>query len=313
MGVTSLPGVWPLKGTCVKAFQFYYGTPDAYKFPPPGFMMEVSYVGELREADVGCWTRDCHDTIFFAWLLKLESVKDDPPALEQMRKAAEHVTMTFHLRATEQDRIAAAYQMIENEETNANLLGHSLLRRARELASIQETLAKSGQPSSALDIASMFEAKKMKWASSESKMTVGTIRLHLRILRRFSMAVSDMNAPSYDESALYYFDRNEELWGRRSVQVILQESTKLLDSFQATGCASRLAIDVCLSGVQPAPIHFPGRSVSLPPPWPEKPGSKATVVDLGDLRLASETLHILMLRGCPVKFTGRSVGDVVIM
>lgn len=96
----------------------------------------------------------------------------------------------------------------------------------------KESLAKSSQPSSALDIANMFEAKKVRWASSESKMTVGTIRLHLRILRRLSMAVADQGDMKYQNSALYFFDRNEELWGRRCSQVALQESTKYFDAFQ---------------------------------------------------------------------------------
>ncbi len=93
-------------------------------------------------------------------------------------------------------------------------------------------MAKDGA-ASATDIAELFDSKKIVWASSETRMSVGNIRLHLRVLRRLSMAVEDSSKPSYCNSALFYMDRNEEIWGRKGQQVALQESTKNLDSFQA--------------------------------------------------------------------------------
>ena len=74
---------------------------------------------------------------------------------------------------------------------------------------------------------------KIKWADNDTKMTIQNVRLHLRILRRLSMAVVDETAPSYQDSALFFFDRNEELWGRKSSEVLLQENTRSLDTFQA--------------------------------------------------------------------------------
>ena len=64
-------------------------------------------------------------------------------------------------------------------------------------------------------------------------MTVSNIRLHLRILRRLSLAVLDPSSPAYPESALYFFDRNEEIFGRKAPQVLLQESTRTFDCFQS--------------------------------------------------------------------------------
>ena len=48
----------------------------------------------------------------------------------------------------------------------------------------------------------------IQWADGDTKMTVQNVRLHLRILRRLSMAVVDETAPSYKDSALFFFDRN---------------------------------------------------------------------------------------------------------
>ena len=64
-------------------------------------------------------------------------------------------------------------------------------------------------------------------------MGVKNVRLHLRILRRCSLAVKDQSAPKHEYSALYYFERNEEIWGRRAAETALQESTRYFDSFQS--------------------------------------------------------------------------------
>lgn len=64
-------------------------------------------------------------------------------------------------------------------------------------------------------------------------MQIDTIRRHMRIMKRVSGAVENPNEPSYMYSALWYFERNEELWGRKAPQVNLQESVRYFDSFQA--------------------------------------------------------------------------------
>ena len=78
-----------------------------------------------------------------------------------------------------------------------------------------------------------MDQHKMTFGSADSTMTVATIRLHLRILRRLSLAVLDTGAPAYKDSALYYFDRNEEIFGRKGTQVALQENCRSFDSFQS--------------------------------------------------------------------------------
>lgn len=80
----------------------------------------------------------------------------------------------------------------------------------------------------------LLESRKTVWANAESKLTVHNVRLHIRILRRLSLAVVDPAVPVYHESALYFFDRNEEIYGRRSKEMVLQESPRYFDSFVAS-------------------------------------------------------------------------------
>ena len=62
-------------------------------------------------------------------------------------------------------------------------------------------------------------------------MNVVNVRLHLRILRRLSMATLDSVSPVYEDSALFFWDRNETHWGRLGVQVGVQENPRAFDSF----------------------------------------------------------------------------------
>ena len=100
----------------------------------------------------------------------------------------------------------------------------------------QDALSKqrndTGTPPATL-LCEYLTAYKIKWADNDTKMTIQNVRLHLRILRRLSMAVVDETAPNYQDSALFFFDRNEELWGRKSSEVQLQENTRSLDTSQA--------------------------------------------------------------------------------
>ncbi len=64
-------------------------------------------------------------------------------------------------------------------------------------------------------------------------MSIHSVRLHLRILRRLSLAVADQAEPKYHESAIYWWDRNEEIFGRKCKEVVLQESSRNFDQFVA--------------------------------------------------------------------------------
>ncbi len=79
--------------------------------------------------------------------------------------------------------------------------------------------------------------------------------------------MKDSANPSYDHSSLYFFERNEAVFGRSSPQCSLQETPRALNQFQAS------------------------------------------LVDLDDLRTATENLHCLFLRGFVPKLTGRGVAE----
>ena len=75
---------------------------------------------------------------------------------------------------------------------------------------------------------------KIKFASKENEMDVSSIRRHLRILRRLASATVDANNPTYEYSALYFLDKNEETFGRKAEECLMQESCRYLDNFQAS-------------------------------------------------------------------------------
>lgn len=90
----------------------------------------------------------------------------------------------------------------------------------------------TGKKGSAPEVVDLLSS--LTFASNETTMSLKNVRLHLRIFRRLSLAVENQAQPAYEGSALWYFDRNEELFGRRSAEAGLQESTRWLDAFQAS-------------------------------------------------------------------------------
>jgi len=90
-----------------------------------------------------------------------------------------------------------------------------------------------GGKTSAISLVEWFEAKSIRWANAETKMTLYNVRLHTRIFKRLSMSVLDESNPKYDQSALFWVDRNEDLWGRKGAQTMLQESGRSFDAFVA--------------------------------------------------------------------------------
>ena len=79
-----------------------------------------------------------------------------------------------------------------------------------------------------------MEASKIKYANSDTAMKLYGVRLHLRVLRRLSMAVLDPAQPKYEYSGLYYMDRNEEIFGRLAPQMFMQEAPRIFDAFQSS-------------------------------------------------------------------------------
>ena len=140
----SIPGVFPLKGSVVKAKCHYYADRDYFVFPPSGHMFEVAYFGnKIEELSIGRMERENGDILLMAWFMRLAEIKDDPDRLTKFRECANNVAMRLHPRANASEKIGHAYQGKENEEKSAELMGHSLLCRARELVAIQDQPATS--------------------------------------------------------------------------------------------------------------------------------------------------------------------------
>ncbi|CAJ1436313.1 unnamed protein product [Effrenium voratum] len=175
-GKMAIPQVWPLLGAGVPLNVAYYKSP-----------LDASQVGHVE--------RENCDILFLSWLLRYKEVKElqMETAVAQFQKAATSVSMHFSLRVSEADKVAHAYQLKEDEEKE-------MLTRTKS------------DVSAATALMDYMDHYRITWASGESKMTVSNIRLHLRILRRLSLAVLDPSSPAYPESALYFFDRNEEIF-----------------------------------------------------------------------------------------------------
>jgi len=134
----SLPSVWPLLGTVERAFKHYYGA-DEVTFPPPGHMLEVSYYTEMKQEFLGKCERENHDILYLAWLRELQAVQGDIAEVDKIKRAAQVIPCRFNCRASENDKLCHAYQHKEDEEKNAEILGHSFLSRGREIVGLQDT------------------------------------------------------------------------------------------------------------------------------------------------------------------------------
>ena len=78
--------------------------------------------------------------------------------------------------------------------------------------------------------------KDVQYASKETKVTPASVRMHLRVLRRLSTAVVDQANPVHENSGLFFLEKCQEFWGRRTPQTALNESVRQLDGF-AAACA----------------------------------------------------------------------------
>lgn len=132
-----LPHCFPLQGTVQKCFDQYYAN-GSVSFPPPGLLLEVTYY-DVREETIGSFERENLDVPFLAWLMLLKEIDraNDTSQFATFMKASQLITMKFNKRIDEKERLWAVYQLKEHEEKNADLLGHSILQRARELSALQ--------------------------------------------------------------------------------------------------------------------------------------------------------------------------------
>lgn len=141
----AIRGCWPLKGVVQKAKAHWYeNRTQGFAFPPSGQMLHLAFYGKsLLISDSGKLQRENCDVLFLAWMLRYKEALDkkDLATMAQMQADAKQCACTLHRRETENDKLAAAYQLVEDEEKAATIMGHSILTRARELNGLQDTHA----------------------------------------------------------------------------------------------------------------------------------------------------------------------------
>lgn len=141
--IFSVPGVWPLKGCVerVKAHWFSPGVNPKMEFPPPGMLLELGFFKHpIEPQHAGTFVRTNLDLHFLAYLMMAKDVVDggDAAAIAAMREASGNITCGFTFYDTCQAKLVAAYQMREDEEKASDVLGHSVLTRARTLCQLQD-------------------------------------------------------------------------------------------------------------------------------------------------------------------------------
>ena len=231
----SIPNVWPPKGDVDAMKAHYYphaGLPDGDSldptFPPRGVSLNVITPNNPPRGETGEFKRVNLDTIYLAWLSAYKDVMDSNTTQKvAWVTASKYFHVTVSLAANEQEKLKQAYQFQEDIEIGAQRLGHSPLTKAREYTSIQEALGGV----SAKEVSDSLAG--VQFANKASEVTPAGVRMHMRVLRRFSMAVTDELNPTYEKSGLYYLERCQEIWGRRAPQTALNENIRHLDAFQA--------------------------------------------------------------------------------
>ena len=138
-----MAGVYPLRGIVDKAKHHYYASDSKdFSFPPKGCpMFEVGYHSSpFEESTVGVCTRPNSDIALLAWGLRLMELQAAGNAedLESFKEAGNAVTMRFTCHETKLKQIGLSYQIRENEEVNAEIMGHTAFMRVKELVSIQD-------------------------------------------------------------------------------------------------------------------------------------------------------------------------------
>ena len=168
----SVANVWPLEGA-VRAAAKQYLTDSFPKFPPPGKLLELAvYRLPFEDWDQGQLERENLDIEYLGWLVAFRSVSQNAGKARRFLEASRRVLAHVNLRRNELDKSGYAYQMKEDEDKDAQLKGHSVLTRGRELCSLTLMLGSGSGAAPATDVVKFMQDRNMSFATSESKMTV---------------------------------------------------------------------------------------------------------------------------------------------
>ena len=157
--------------------------------------------------------------------------------------------MNFTAGSNPRKKVMKAYQLRENDEKNAEIGGHSVLTRCRELVAIQTNETVNGHPCDAVALEKLFKDGKVVFATSETSLTAKSIRTALRCMRRLSHAVLDKTTPGYHRSALFYLESLEDIFGRRVTETTILDSLHVLDCFTAPGAPPQRRTTARLAGM----------------------------------------------------------------
>jgi hypothetical protein len=146
----------------------------------------------------------------------------------KFKAKAEKFSVSINVRSSEGHKVAACYQQKENEESDAVVLGHSLLAIGRSLHSIGWMVSGGAQA-----VMAYMKQHEIKWGTESTKLSLPNCRTTLRIVRRLSESFEDVLKPGYKNSALYFWEQNEQFWGRHAPQTYIQENMRNMDLFQA--------------------------------------------------------------------------------
>jgi hypothetical protein len=133
-----IPNVFPLRGVVQKCYDHFYAGAAEPLFPPPGQLLELCYFSGIDVENLpGQFQRMNCDVSWLAWLMCWQKADGDTTETAKLIKTAQSITMRFTKLDNETSKLSRCYQIKEHEEASADLLGHSILTRARELSSLQ--------------------------------------------------------------------------------------------------------------------------------------------------------------------------------
>ena len=156
------------------------------------------------------------DEYFCAWLVGFEDAVMRGADLTWWEQSAQHVRLFCTVRTNESQKLAQAYRNRDKEDKEASKLGHSCLKKARELGSIHLLLRKSGGSKGlSADIEKWMVDHKCQMTTAQGeKMTTKIIQIHVRVFKR--LASCKQSEAQGAPSALDLLEKMEGIFGRRA-------------------------------------------------------------------------------------------------
>jgi hypothetical protein len=98
----------------------------------------------------------------------------------------------------------------------------------------EDDLRNNGKEQNATVVAETMKNANIKYSSTDNAMTDKNVRMHLKILRRLSVACVSQTNPQYKDSALFFADKIEDVFGRTSGCSAVINHHHVMDQFQSS-------------------------------------------------------------------------------